>query len=75
MRKVNLLKSDYSAVSEHIKLPLFYFFLAASFAGWQSFYNVHLDSIGYTSMPDWCIECNIHLNLRTGCALLGDARR
>lgn len=37
-------------LSEPIKLPVFYFLLTASFAAWQSFYNLHLDSIGYSSM-------------------------
>ena len=39
-----------SKVREHIKLPVFYLLLAGSFASWQSLYNVHLDSIGYSSM-------------------------
>jgi PPP family 3-phenylpropionic acid transporter len=37
-------------ISENIKLPVFYLLLAGSFAGWQTLYNVHLDSIGYTSI-------------------------
>ncbi len=37
-------------ISESFKLPVFYFIMAGSFAGWQSFFNVHLDSIGYSSM-------------------------
>lgn len=37
-------------ISESLKLPVFYFLMASAFAGWQSFYNVHLDSIGYTSL-------------------------
>jgi len=37
-------------VRETIKLPVFFFMLAGSFAAWQSFYNVHLDRIGYSSV-------------------------
>jgi len=37
-------------MSESLKLPVFYFLLTGAFAGWQSFYNVHLDGIGYSSM-------------------------
>ena len=50
---MNLLKpmeGRLPVVSETIKLPVFYLLLAGAFAGWQSFYNVYLDSIGYTSM-------------------------
>lgn len=39
-----------SKVGEHIKLPIFYLLLAGSFAGWQSLYNVHLDSLAYSSI-------------------------
>lgn len=35
---------------ETLKLPIFYLMMAGSFAGWQSFYNVHLNNIGYTSI-------------------------
>ncbi|MFC2089545.1 MFS transporter [Bacteroidota bacterium] len=38
------------SMRETLKLPLFYFLLLGSFAGWQSLYNVHLDAIGYTSV-------------------------
>ena len=37
-------------LSEPIKLPVFYFLLAAAFAGWQSLFNVHLDGIGFSSL-------------------------
>ncbi len=40
----------YNGLRETLKLPVFYFMLAGSFATWQSFYNVHLDAIGFTSM-------------------------
>ncbi len=32
------------------KLPIFYFLVLGAFAGWQSYYNLHLDGIGYSSM-------------------------
>lgn len=50
MNKVFLLVSHFREVRETIKLPVFYLLLAGSFAGWQTLYNVHLDSIGYTSI-------------------------
>ena len=34
---------------ESLKLPIFYFLLYGSFASWQSFFNVHLDKIGFSS--------------------------
>lgn len=37
-------------VRETLRLPIFFFMLAGSFAAWQSFYNVHLDRIGFSSM-------------------------
>lgn len=50
MKKSNRTTGGIVAVREQIKLPVFYLILAASFAGWQSFFNVHLDNIGYTSL-------------------------
>ncbi len=50
MNKVFLFISHFREVRETIKLPVFYLLLAGSFAGWQTLYNVHLDSIGYTSI-------------------------
>lgn len=35
---------------EEYKLPVFYFLTLGAFAGWQSFYNLHLDGIGFSSM-------------------------
>jgi len=37
-------------IREEFKLPVFHFFLTGAFACWQSFYNVHLDRIGFSSM-------------------------
>lgn len=39
-----------SGIKETVKLPLFYLILAGAFAGWQSFFNLHLDNIGFSSM-------------------------
>ncbi|MFO7671957.1 MAG: MFS transporter, partial [Bacteroidales bacterium] len=35
---------------EPLKLPLLYLLLTAAFAAWQSFFNLHLDRIGFSSM-------------------------
>lgn len=35
---------------EEYKLPVFYFLTLGAFAGWQSFFNLHLDGIGISSM-------------------------
>jgi len=35
---------------EEYRLPVFYFFLNGAFASWQSFFNLHLDHIGFSSM-------------------------
>jgi len=40
----------HAEIKETIKLPVFYFMLAGSFATWQSLFNVHLDKIGFSSM-------------------------
>ena len=40
----------FAQMAEQVKLPVFYLLLAGAFAGWQSFYNVHLDNIGYSSI-------------------------
>lgn len=37
-------------IREQFKLPAFYFLMYGSFAAWQSFFNVHLDRIGYSSV-------------------------
>ena len=50
LKKVILSKVRTQEVRENIKLPVFYLLLAGSFAGWQTLYNVHLDSIGYSSI-------------------------
>jgi len=35
---------------EEYRLPVFYFLLNGAFASWQSFFNLHLDHIGFSSM-------------------------
>ena len=35
---------------EEYRLPVFYFILNGAFASWQSFFNLHLDRIGFSSM-------------------------
>jgi len=50
MNRENLTAENLPEVRENIKLPVFYLLLAGSFAGWQSLYNVHLDTIGYSSI-------------------------
>jgi len=37
-------------IREEYKLPVFYFLTLGAFAGWQSFFNLHLDGIGFSSM-------------------------
>lgn len=37
-------------MQEEYKLPVFYFLLLGAFASWQSFFNLHLDGIGFSSM-------------------------
>jgi MFS family permease len=37
-------------IREEYRLPVFYFVLNGAFASWQSFFNLHLDRIGFTSM-------------------------
>lgn len=50
LARAKLSRKDFFELPEPIKLPVFYFILTGAFAGWQSFYNIHLDGIGYTSM-------------------------
>ncbi len=47
---IKRIKGVIPGFSESFKLPVFYFLMNASFAGWQSFYNLHLDHIGFTSL-------------------------
>jgi len=36
-------------VGEQYKLPVFYLLLLGAFAGWQAFFNIHLDQNGFSS--------------------------
>jgi PPP family 3-phenylpropionic acid transporter len=38
------------SLREEYRLPVFYFLLNGAFASWQSFLNLHLDRIGFSSM-------------------------
>lgn len=38
------------SMREEYKLPIYYFLILGAFAGWQSYYNLHLDGIGFSSM-------------------------
>lgn len=37
-------------IRDTLKLPLFYLLLTGAFAAWQSFFNLHLDRIGFSGM-------------------------
>ena len=50
MRKAGARPVTALQVREEFKLPVFYFLLNGAFASWQSFYNLHLDGIGFSSM-------------------------
>lgn len=50
MKQASGLRLPHIELRETLKLPVFYFLLAGSFASWQSLYNVYLDQIGYSSM-------------------------
>jgi len=50
MRWLKRFEGRFPEIGEPVKLPVFYFMLASSFAGWQSFYNLHLDRIGFSSL-------------------------
>lgn len=39
-----------SSIREPLKLPVFYLLLSFAFAGWQTFFNLHLDEIGFSGM-------------------------
>ena len=50
MRMIRAIEEHSYQMREEYKLPLFYFLVLGAFAGWQSYYNLHLDGIGYSSM-------------------------
>ncbi len=50
MNLIRAIEQRTVSISEEYKLPVFYFLMLGAFASWQSFFNVHLDAIGFTSM-------------------------
>lgn len=50
MRVIRSTEQSSFQMREEYKLPLFYFLILGAFAGWQSYYNLHLEGIGFNSM-------------------------
>jgi PPP family 3-phenylpropionic acid transporter len=50
MRVLRAIEKRSFPMREEYKLPVFYFLVFGAFAGWQSYYNLHLDGIGFSSM-------------------------
>ena len=50
MRVIRVIEERSIPMREEYKLPIFYFLVLGAFAGWQSYYNLHLDGIGFSSM-------------------------
>jgi PPP family 3-phenylpropionic acid transporter len=50
MRANRDFRSWFLPLREEYRLPVFYFVLNGAFASWQSFFNLHLDRIGFSSM-------------------------
>ena len=50
MRVLKVIEERSFPMREEYKLPVFYFLVLGAFAGWQSYYNLHLDGIGFSSM-------------------------
>ena len=50
MRVIRAIEQKSFQMREEYKLPVFYFLVLGAFAGWQSYYNLHLDGIGFSSM-------------------------
>lgn len=50
MNVIRVLEERSLQVKEEYKLPVFYFLLLGAFSSWQSFFNIHLDGIGMSSM-------------------------
>lgn len=50
MRVIRSIEQSSFQMKEEYKLPLFYFLILGAFAGWQSYYNLHLEGIGFSSM-------------------------
>ncbi len=50
MQVIKVIEERSFQMRSEYKLPIFYFLVLGAFAGWQSYYNLHLDGIGYSSM-------------------------
>ena len=50
MNPIHAIEQRSFPMREEYKIPLFYFLILGAFAGWQSYYNLHLDVIGFSSM-------------------------
>lgn len=50
MSLLSRIEGNSPVIREPLKLPIFYLFMSSAFAGWQSFFNLHLDGIGFSSM-------------------------
>lgn len=50
MNLIHAIEGRSFPMREEYKLPVFYFLVLGAFAGWQSYYNLHLDLIGFSSM-------------------------
>jgi len=50
MHFIRILQGRSFQLGEEYRLPVFFLLLNGAFASWQSFYNLHLDRIGFSSM-------------------------
>ena len=50
MNPIRAIERHSLPLREEYKLPVFYFLMLGAFASWQSFFNVHLDAIGFSSI-------------------------
>lgn len=50
MQLIRAIEGHSLQMGEQYRLPVFYFLVLGAFAGWQSYYNLHLDGIGFSSM-------------------------
>lgn len=50
MHLLRVIEKKSFPMREEYKLPVFYFLVLGAFAGWQSYYNLHLEGIGFSSM-------------------------
>jgi len=50
MSLISVIEERSFQMKEEYKLPVFYFLVLGAFSAWQSFFNLHLDGIGFNSM-------------------------